>query len=286
MQEKPFGNLFINAGAMKAGTTWLYWALRLNEDLYFALEKEVHYFHRKYIDASILNDTHRMSQVRTEYLAALQQPDVDIEKMRHYVQWLDVYLRSPMDDAWYSDVIRPTNGQPWSCDFSNLYGHLPQWAWSDIAASCDTLRVLFMLRDPLHRLWSHLKFDLKFNGQLDQLQNWSPEQIDTYLRQPHLWTNAEYGQALQRITGALDASQFKAAFLPEVHTDALGFLRDIEAFVGVRPTEYPRWLLRDKVNQSDPMPMPDFFPDLFRTDVERIKNEIRACGLAIPPDWL
>ena len=75
-------------------------------------------------------------------------------------------------------------------------------------------------------------------------------------------------------------------FLPETHTDALGFLREVERFVGLPEAVYPAWLLRDKVNKSDPMPMPDFFPELFRTDVERIKQEMHDAGVIPPATWL
>ncbi|MFN3721686.1 MAG: sulfotransferase [Paracoccaceae bacterium] len=286
MTRKPFGNLFINAGAMKAGTTWVYWALRFNKHLYFSLEKEVHYFHRKYIDSSILNDVHRVAQVKNLYVHDLMDEKTGIEEMREYARWLTVYLRSPMNDDWYAEVIRPPGNQTWSCDFSNLYAQLPAWAWKDISASCAQLRVLFMLRDPLHRLWSHLKFDLKYNGQLDQLPDWSPQQVSDYLRQPHIWHNAEYGEAIRRLQSGLNAPQVKFMFMPERHTDALGFLRDVEQFVGVPEGVYPPWILRDKVNQSDPMPMPDFFPDLFRTDVDRIKEEMHDAGIVPPQNWL
>lgn len=286
MSRTPFGNLFINAGAMKSGTTWLYWALRLNKELYFSLEKEVHYFHRKYVDPSILTDVHRVNQVKNLYVHEMMHEKTGLEEMREYARWLSVYLRSPMDDDWYADVIRPPKNQTWSCDFSNLYAQLPSWAWKDIASSCAQLKVLFMLRDPLHRLWSHVKFDLKYNGQLAQLPDWSPEQISDYLRQPHIWYNAEYGEAIRRLQSGLSEPQLKFMFLPETHTDALGFLREVERFVGLPEAVYPAWLLRDKVNKSDPMPMPDFFPELFRTDVERIKQEMHDAGVIPPATWL
>lgn len=286
MTSKPFGNLFINAGAMKAGTTWLYWALRLNPQLYFSLEKEIHYFHRKYIGNSILNDAHRLHQTRNQYSRELQDPKVDLTQMREFVRWMGVYLSDPMDDEWYAKVIKPPGNQQWSCDFSNLYSELSAEHWQDIAASCEKLRVLYLFRDPLHRLWSHLKFDLKFNGQLDTLPNWSLKQVETYLRQKHLWKNAEYGEAIRRLTTSLEPTQIKFMFLPEQHTDALGFLREVESFVDIAPKDYPKWILRDKVNQSDPAPMPPYFADLFRTDVERIKDEMRACGVNPPDYWL
>ena len=281
-----FGNLFINAGAMKAGTTWLYWVLRLNPDLYFSMEKEIHYFHRKYLGAAILNDTHRLNQFRSSYVRNMCSAETAIDDLRAKLAWLQIYMADPMDDDWYAHVTRIPGDQTYACDFSNLYSQLPDHAWAEIEAQCSQLRVLFMLRDPLCRLWSHVKFDLKFNGQLGMLQHWSPRDYEAYLRQPHVWENAEYGQAIRRMKSGLSAECLRFDFIDEAQSDTLGLIRRIERFVGIREQDYPNWVLRDKVNQSDPLPMPDFLPDLFRDDIERIKAEMSIAGVEPPADWL
>lgn len=286
MSTKPFGKLFLNAGAMKSATTWIHGAMRQHPQLHFTPEKEIHYFHRKYIGAALLTDNHRINQVRNHYALGLRNPDMTIEQMRRFIRWINTYLRSPMDDQWYSDVVRPHDKNQWSCDFSNLYAQLPQTAWSDIAESCEDLRVLYVMRDPLHRLWSHLKFDLKFNGKLEELPSWTLQQVEQHIRQPGIWINAEYGEVVRRMKAGLDPKTVKFVFMPEQHTDALGFLQEIERFVGLSPIEYQMGILKRKVNQSDPAPMPPYFADLFRTDVERIKDEMRACGVNPPDYWL
>lgn len=284
--KTPFGNLFINAGAMKAGTTWLYWVLRMNPDLYFSMEKEIHYFHRKYLGDAILNDTHRLNQMRSIYTPHMCSAETTIEDLRDQLVWLQHYMSDPMDDAWYARVMRISGKQMYACDFSNLYSQLPGPAWAEIQAQCSKLRVLFVLRDPLCRLWSHMKFDLKFNGQLSLLAEWSPSQYEAYLRQPHIWENAEYGQAIRRMKSGLSADSVHFEFLDEQQGDTLGLIRRVERFLGIRAQDYPEWVLGDKVNQSDPLPMPDFLPGLFRGDVDRIKDEMFNAGIEPPADWL
>ena len=284
--QPKFGNLFINAGAMKAGTTWLYWVLRLNPDLYFSMEKEIHYFHLKYLGDAILNDIHRMNQLRSIYTPHMCSADTTIADLRGQLEWLRCYMSDPMDDAWYAQVIRPDADQIYSCDFSNLYAQLPSHAWQEIEADCARLRVLYLFRDPLCRLWSHLKFDLKFNGQLGLLTSWTASDIETYLRQPHVWENAEYGQAIRRMKAGLSPQALRFEFIDEAQSDTLGLIRRVEQFVGIRAQEYPKWVMRDKVNQSDPAPIPDFLPDLFRDDIERIKGEMFNAGVEPPATWL
>jgi hypothetical protein len=49
-----FRGLFIGAGAMKAGTTWLYTMLAPHPQLLFTPEKETHYFYSKFVDESVI----------------------------------------------------------------------------------------------------------------------------------------------------------------------------------------------------------------------------------------
>jgi hypothetical protein len=41
-----------------------------------------------------------------------------------------------------------------------------------VAAKCDRLKVLYSMRDPVQRLWSHTKFHLQLTGHLDKLDLW------------------------------------------------------------------------------------------------------------------
>jgi hypothetical protein len=56
-------NLFIGAGAMKAGTTWLYSLLETHPEIYFSYEKEIHYFYAAYVRREVLSDHARLPAV-------------------------------------------------------------------------------------------------------------------------------------------------------------------------------------------------------------------------------
>ena len=284
-QAKLFGNLFISAGAMKAGTTWLFSVLGRHPELHFTPEKEIHYFYHRYVDPSFLGDQRRLEKAKTRYLESIDPKSANIDRVRMNLHWVASYLSRPVDEFWYRNLFTYPRGEAYGCDFSNLYALLPEAAWPRIADDCDRLRVLYTLRHPVKRLWSHVKFHLQVIDKLDALQSWGPKDFDKFARQPFIWKNAEYGEAVRRMKAGLPAEMLKLIFFEDMHADQRRALAEIEDFLGISHFNYPGELLARKVNTSVSHPMPDFFPELFAKDFARIDKELRAEGLTPPAAW-
>ena len=82
MSQKPFENLFLSAGAMKAGTTWLYRVLERHPELYFTPEKEIHYFYHRFVDSSILSETRRLTEAKNRYIFRFEPQTANIDRIR------------------------------------------------------------------------------------------------------------------------------------------------------------------------------------------------------------
>ncbi|MFX0543627.1 sulfotransferase [Roseovarius sp. S4756] len=285
MINKLFGNLFISAGAMKAGTTWLYAVLERHPELHFTPEKEIHYFHYLYADKSVLSEERRLELAKTRYLERFDPARANIDRVRCNLHWVTNYLDRPVDDFWYRNLFTLARQEKWSCDFSNFYALLPQEAWPKIASKCDDLKVLYTLRDPIKRLWSHTKFHLQVSGQLEALDSWGPKEFETFVRKPFMWKNAEYGAALRRMKAGLPEGALKTVFFEDIRQRPREVLGEIGTFLGLAPHSYPDALIDRRVNESVSRPMPDFFPELFEKDVARIRTEVEAEGLDLPASW-
>lgn len=277
-------NLFLGAGAMKAGTTWLYSVLDTHPEIFFSLEKEIHYFYARYVDRGVLQDSTRLENVRTKYLR-IDPATSRTDAVKNRLRWSAAYLDGPLDDDWYRGLFLFRKNQKFVADFSNLYALLPASAWRKIHAQVRTLRVLYTMRDPVKRLWSHVKFHLKVTGREQLLETWRPSDFDRFVRQDFIWANAEYGRAVRRMKSALPADALKFVWHDTVHEDEVAFLRDLEAFLGLPAHDYDPARLAKRVNPSAHKKMPDFFPELFAKDIERILGELRDEGLTIPDSW-
>lgn len=150
------------------------------------------------------------------------------------------YLNRPVDDFWYRNLFDLREAQEWACDFSNLHAFVPGPAWPQIAAGCEELRVLYTMRDPVKRLWSHTKFHLQMTGGQHHLDEWGPEDFEKFARLPHIWDNAEYGAVLRRMREGLTEEQRLAILFEDLHANQRGTLGAIEDFLGGSPTSTTR----------------------------------------------
>lgn len=285
MSHKIFGNLFLSIGAMKAGTTWLYAVLEHHPALHFTPEKEIHYFYHRYVNNRHLSEQRRLSSAKDRYLFRFDPEKTNIDRIRGNLHWVAQYLQRPVDDFWYRNLFDLRDHETWACDFSNLHAHVPAQAWPTVSDSSDKLRVLYTMRDPIKRLWSHTKFHLQMTNGLQNLQEWGPEDFDKFVRLPHIWENAEYGQVLKRMKEGLREEERKVIFYEDLHADQRGTLRGIEEFLDLPAFNYPQSILERRFTESVSHPMPDFFPELFAKDVERIRAEIQAEGFELPAKW-
>ncbi|WP_245848023.1 sulfotransferase [Octadecabacter ascidiaceicola] len=270
---------------MKAGTTWLYSVLARHPELHFAMEKEIHYFNHRYVDNSLLSEERRLSEARERYLWRFDPKVANIDAIRQNLHWVAAYLDRPVDDFWYRNLFQLRKFQTYACDFSNLNAHLPVEAWPVIASKCDSLRVLFTMRDPVKRLWSHTKFHLQVTGELEKLDSWSKSEFEAFIRQPHIWNNGEYGAVLRRLSKGLSGEQYKAIFYEDLHDNQRSRLREIEAFLGIAPFDYPQAALDRRLTESKKREMPGFFADLVSDDVARIRKEVEDEGYVLPLSW-
>mmetsp|Transcript_23218 Transcript_23218/g.39868 ORF Transcript_23218/g.39868 Transcript_23218/m.39868 type:complete len:289 (+) Transcript_23218:2074-2940(+) len=282
---KFFSNVFLSIGAMKAGTTWLYAVLNRHPALNFALEKEIHYFYHCYVNKNQLSDVNRLKTAEKRYIRRFNPEASNIDFVRQNLNWVTAYLDRPVDDFWYRNLFEMRRGQEYVCDFSNLNAHLPAQAWPEIEAKCEKLRVLYTMRDPVKRLWSHTKFHLQFSGQLDKLETWGPGDFETFVRQPHIWDNAEYGRVLRKLKQGLAPDSWKAIFYEDVHADQRGTLRQIEEFLDLPAFHYPDDMLNRRFTESVSRPMPDFFAEIIEQDVARICQEVQDEGFELPQKW-
>ena len=284
MDDPLIDRLFIGAGAMKAGTTWLYSVLDKHPQIFFSLEKEIHYFYARHVRADVLSEQARLANAQNKYLR-FDPAHARADAVKNRLRWAANYLDGPVDDHWYRGLFAFRRGQAWCADFSNLYALLPARAWTDIANRVGALRVLYTMRDPVERLWSHMKFHLAITGQAEALDRWRPDDVARFIRQPFIWDNAEYGAAIRRMRAGLPEGALLLAFHEEIHDDEPASLRRIESHLEIPHFDYPDALLYQRVNSTPKLPIPDWFRELLAADVARIGEELADAGLTLPDAW-
>lgn len=153
--------LLFGIGAAKAGTTWLYRYLAAHPDCALRSIKELHFF-----------DTVDDSKSRDFYLSDLDRKAESIERRiagaegreqtDHILHLADLqsYARvlKSQDEAAYLSYLADTRGAARVVgEITPAYGLLPAQRLAHMARLTRDVRMVYLMRDPVDRLWSHVR---------------------------------------------------------------------------------------------------------------------------------
>jgi len=240
--------LLIGAGAMKAGTTWLYRQLDSHPRIHFTPVKELCYF--SYTNGIGKQLSHEM---RNRKLQQMLSRKTNAKTLK----WFENYAHPDKpDDQWYCSLFEGCTDDAYCADFSNLYSLLPEDALKGIYRVAKDIKVIYTMRDPLERLWSHVKFHHKFIGDEGSVERMSDNQFTKFINNPAFWNNAEYLKNYQSLVNAFGKKQVKLFYLEDFTAFPQGSLWNLEKFLGISHIEFLPDIAKKKINKSKEMVMP------------------------------
>ena len=182
--------LYLNAGQMKAGTTYLYSILRPHREIFFSPEKEIHYLSQRYGEFRILSDSVRLRKAKSisDIAGRLDRP---LPRYQETMQWIVDYLRPPTTAGWYEDMFRGHRPDQWAADFSNLTCTIPVEGLRQVAELADEVKVTYCIRDAVSRAVSHTKFHLKFAGEQHDLASLSDHELRRLLMSDNIYPQSQ-----------------------------------------------------------------------------------------------
>lgn len=147
--------LFICLGAQKAGTTWLADVFNAHTDLHFSPRKEVHYFDVRH---GLTRKAPPSRTLTVGLKAAHTVLGALFDRLRVAYLRHDMYTSTALDHRAYLAYMSYGADQPrYLCDFTPAYAMLDQDGIADILSVSPRARFLFVLRDPVDRLWSSMR---------------------------------------------------------------------------------------------------------------------------------
>lgn len=237
--------VFLCVGAAKAGTSWLHRQLSAHPDCHFRAIKELHYFDA--LDGSRLDKEfkkHRdWQQTDLEKVArtGLGPSDKQAAKLADRGAWLDVLERQAEDvEAYLAYLEGGAYRAKVVGEMTPAYALLSCERLQQMAQMAPDVRFLYLLRDPVERLWSHVRM---MAARRDANGAVSPERCAAILNRTisgaemELVKRSDYAAALRKLTAVVAP----AKLLVEVFEDVLrgDGLNRICRFLGIgsRPVD-------------------------------------------------
>jgi hypothetical protein len=259
---------------MKSGTTWLYDKLKQHPEIHFSRAKEIHFLAHYYGHSKILSSDKRQRRTKAALQRISRNTAITPEKRESAINWYNAYTTEPVDFKWFESVTdSQINNAKYVADFSNLNCHLNAQDWHEIKRDhVDRLRVIYILRDPIMRIWSHYKFHLEFSNNALAEQ---PDQDFSYFKQiigkPWFWRNSTYSQSIMELTCGLDSNELKIIYFEDMVESPDSTIEDIENFLQVKKFEY-KGDFKTAKNKSNPTKLP---PEWETYLCEKTKDEVQ-----------
>ena len=275
------------AGAVKAGTTWLYEYLREHPETYFRTIKEMQYFDR-------LDNGNLIGRIKKldQEIAAF---DAELETGK--AKWPTWVLRQIGDRAEYRKLLL-SGDQPTPAYLHYLtagagdkrlvgemtpeYGLLPPARIAEISALAPDVRWVFLMRDPVSRLWSHVRMLVRRTKPApDAFAAACEAKFDAVLagRAPDVIQRGDYKAIHNRLVQAVAAEKRLVMFYEHLLTPA-GVVR-VTDFLGL--SRHPAKLDK-RVHEGVAVDMPTALRTRAR-DWLKPQYVYVAQTFGLPPEW-
>lgn len=273
-------NLFLSVGAMKAGTTWLYEQLRTHPDIYFTPEKEIHFFANMVGIEKQLSHRKRILKLKAVMEECAGGNAKFIAENIDAIAWYANYAHpKEISNEWYESLFAQRAESHYCADFSNLYCQMGADGWDNVRKVAKNVKVIYTLRDPLSRLWSHYKFHMKWVGREDEALDAGFEHFKELLDKPWFWVNAEYAKNYRLLRENLEDEQIMLLYFEDFRDDPIGKLREVQEFIGVERRPFDASELHQKVNATKRFDIPPSWQDYMVDKLATVSSELKQLGI-------
>ena len=275
----------ICVGATKAGTSWLFDHLSRHPECHLRSVKELHYFDRPEGGAEGWQVRANRAKIvqRAQKLAAggkpwLARQIVDLEDWNAVLTEGSVTL-----DAYRAYVTKGLAAQKLVADITPSYATLPAPVlrrMNDIGAD---VRIVYLLRDPVDRLWSHVRM---LAGRVVARPEDVPAAAVARMQaavagdDPLMDGRGDYRGGLQRLRAAFAPEKLLVMFTEELLT--LPGMQRLWAFLGLSPAAVD---FDQKVHASVPVALPSGLAAQARVALQGQYDYVASCFPTLPDAW-
>jgi hypothetical protein len=274
---------FICIGAQKAGTTWLDKNLRLHPAVWLPPVKEVHYFDDLYLPgARVWTVDHRRrrgAEVLRRYVQKMPPQDWDAR----YIATLAAFVEGPLTDDWYGRLFSLAEAAQTCGEITPDYATLPADGIAHAIALSPAVKIIFLMRDPIERAWSHIRM-MAHNRNIAGLP-----QIETFAFDKGALRGAcvrsDYPAILASWKSFVPAERIHVDFTDNISSRPAVVLRDMCAFLNLdfKDGLFPH--ADEAVHVGEPLEIPPAVLAVLKTRLEPVYDALTMLYPEIGAAW-
>lgn len=225
--------------------------------------KEIHYFDRsaKYPSTNVLEQENLFTrvisrdkscklwrrQLARDFGGALLGLD------RERLKWCTRFYLSHISDEWYQNLFR-FRDEPVIGEITPAYSMLKESDVLLVKKMLPDVRVIYLIRDPIERAWSHVRFDAQ-SGKIKNINDLN--EVKKYIDSPVVASRGDYLSTVKIWKSVFSDQQFFLGFYDTVKADPEAFLLDLSSFLGIDAELFPLQNISRNVGVSPQAKMPE-----------------------------
>lgn len=252
---------FCGIGAQRAGTTWLWRMLQDHPQVAFSPVKELHYFSWKHLGerAVPFRESARQQLIHTVERFDPIAPSARLSmRVRLLTHWMT--MQDDQDYLEYFERIRDYTSKKCVGEITPAYAMLPKAGFENIVALYPDARFLFVMRNPVERLWSNARM----GGQ-------PPADVLRFSLLDAVRGRTEYGEAIRGILAVVPRERLHVSFYEELADPLLGAeqMNRVYEFLDLSPHDVSEKAIQNKDGAA---PAHDFDAALRRQLAEQFRH--------------
>ena len=265
-RTRAAGPDFLCVGAHKAGTTWLYQQLDSHPDFWMPPVKELHY----------------LDQLSKVQRAA--QPRCRDERDLLFLNRLKSLSAEPTIDLENYGRLFETKASLLSGDISPNYSTLSNEVIRQVVGYFPNLKVIFLARDPVERVWSHLSMEVHYR-QIKSFDVTNIDEVNRNLLRRGMLLRSYPSVVVARWKRHVHPEQFHVYFFDDLQSNATELRRSILRFLGADPdkpsgrltSDYNSWTRTEKLQLTNEVRshLAQFFKKELKTCAARLGGPAR-----------
>lgn len=266
-------NLLLCVGAQKGGTTWLFNRMADHPKVRKTERKEMHYFSTVH-NGSMLGPRGKANLMRK---TIENRPGQVLKYIRAQATGGDVPAKMhqifrPMDDGWYNDSF--TRSGKYSLDFTPAYAKLPDEGHAHIKRISDNQKIIFIMREPLDRALSAVRYLFKTNG-LD-IKTASVDEIMKKARDPAIIAMSEYVETIDVLERNYAPENLKILFYEKMMSEKSETVAEIFDWLKLDRLDLPEEEMNKRDNATKAFDMPQEVVDMLAEQLAGVRTQIEA----------
>lgn len=277
-------------GAQKAGTSWLFDQLQKSRDVHGGFVKEMHYFDTLYLPSDQNHSTTRLETLNA--LTKSIKPGFApgnakrLRQIRQVTHQLACFGAEKGDHKEYvRSLIEGRTTERALLDFTPSYSGLPVEGFKDMA-SLGATKFIFVLRDPVSRMWSQIRMRTKMLGTAKDDEDFHRISVEhaRHLKEINRYPNifrANYVRTIERLEQAVPTEDIKYVFYEDMFQQDT--IDHICAFLDVGPVAIDA---EKQVNLGKAIPLDADIRALIGAEL-RVQYDgiMKRFGDAVPQKW-